>query len=88
MGGARISGRFNSFVRLDDNIGASPARAVTRARTTHAHGRYGQDAWWMGLETIDRVLLNHAGVWREPRGIFHRGRSPGRRAKERHLGGG
>lgn len=29
----------------------------------------------MGLETIDRLLLNHAGVWRGPRGIFHRGRS-------------
>lgn len=28
-----------------------------------------------GLETIDRFLLNHAGVWCEPRGIFQRARS-------------
>lgn len=91
-GAARISGRFNSRSSLHSTISARHLHARSH---THSHVRAGDRGGWGTrvtadgtLETIDRVLLNHAGVWREPRGIFHRGRSPGRRAKERHLGGG
>lgn len=90
-GAARISGRFNSRSSLHSTISARHlhARSHTHIRAHGRRGGWGTRVTADGtLETIDRVLLNHAGVWREPRGIFHRGRSPGRRAKERHLGGG